>query len=44
MIIAGGMGQRAVGFFKEFGIEVITSATGKVKDAVKAYLEGNLTG
>jgi len=44
VIIAGGMGQRAVGFFKEFGIEVITSATGKVKDAVKAYLEGNLTG
>ncbi len=43
-IIAGGMGQRAVGFFNEFGIEPVTGATGKVKDVVEAYLEGTLKG
>ena len=42
VIIAGGMGQRAIGFFNEFGIETVTDATGKVKDVVEAYLQGNL--
>jgi predicted Fe-Mo cluster-binding NifX family protein len=44
VIIAGGMGPRAVGFFNEFGIEVVTGATGKVQDIVDAYLRGTLSG
>ena len=44
VIISGGMGQRAVGFFNQFGIEVITGAAGKVKDVIEAYLSGNLKG
>jgi predicted Fe-Mo cluster-binding NifX family protein len=41
-IIAGGMGPRAVGFFEQFGIDVATGASGRVRDAVGAYLRGEL--
>ncbi len=44
VIIAGGMGQRAVGFFDQFGIEAVTGASGKVETVVKAYLKGTLQG
>jgi len=44
VIIAGGMGQRAVSFFNEFGIEAVTGAAGKIKDVIAAYLSGNLKG
>ena len=44
MIIAGGMGQRAVQFFNEFGIEPVTGATGTVRETIEAYLNGTLTG
>ena len=44
VIIAGGMGQRAVGFFNEFGIEAVTGAAGKVDAVINAYLNGNLKG
>ncbi len=44
VIISGGMGQRAVGFFNEFGIEAVTGAAGKIKDVIEAYLSGNLKG
>ena len=44
VIIAGGMGPRAVGFFNEFGIEVVTGPTGKVKDSVEGYLRGTIQG
>jgi len=44
VIISGGMGQRAVGFFNEFGIEAVTGAAGKVEAVVEAYLLGNLKG
>lgn len=44
VIIAGGMGQRAVGFFNEFGIEAVTGASGKVEAVVEAYLKGALKG
>jgi len=42
VIIAGGMGPRAVGFFNQFGIKAVTGATGKVKEAVDGFLEGEL--
>ena len=44
VIIAGGMGQRAVGFFEQFGIEAVTGAAGKVEAVVEAYLKGALKG
>ena len=42
VMIAGGMGQRAVGFFNEFEIEAVTGASGKVEAVVEAYLKGTL--
>jgi len=42
VIIAGGMGPRAVGFFNQLGIKTVTGATGKVKEAVDGFLEGEL--
>ena len=44
VIIAGGMGSRAVDFFQQFGIEPVTGVSGKVKDAVEAYLDSKLSG
>jgi predicted Fe-Mo cluster-binding NifX family protein len=44
VIIAGGMGPRAIGFFSEFGIQAITGGSGMVKDAIKTYLKGELQG
>ncbi len=44
VIITGGMGQRAVGFFSQFGIEVVTGANGSVEETLKAYLGGNIEG
>jgi predicted Fe-Mo cluster-binding NifX family protein len=44
VIIAGGMGPRAIGFFSEFGIQAITGGSGVVKDVIKAYLNGELQG
>lgn len=44
VIIAGGMGSRAVNFFQQFGIEPITGASGKVKDVIEAYVDGQLGG
>ncbi len=44
VIIAGGMGYRAMQFFQDFGIEPITGVSGKVKDVVEAYLEKRIGG
>jgi len=44
VMISGGMGGRAIAFFREFGIEAATGASGKVKDGVASYLAGSLTG
>lgn len=40
VIIAGGMGPRAVGFFNQYGIKVVTGATGTVKEAGDSFLKG----
>jgi len=43
MIIAGGMGQRAQGLFREQGIEVVVGATAEVPETLaRQYLEGTL--
>ena len=44
VIIAGGMGYRAMQFFQDFGIEPVTGVSGKVKDVVEAYLEKRIGG
>lgn len=42
VIIAGGMGGAAVDIFNEHNIEVIVGADGPSKEAVEAYLKGDL--
>ena len=42
VIIAGGMGSRAMGFFDQFGIQVVTGALGPVKEAIDSFLKGEL--
>lgn len=42
VIIAGGMGQKAIDLFDEHQIETIVGAKGKVDDAITAYLAGEL--
>lgn len=42
VILTGGMGGRAVEFFRQYGIEPATGASGIARDALTRYLEGNL--
>jgi len=42
VVLAWGMGPRAVEFFEQLGIEVITGATGRVREVVEGYLRGSL--
>jgi predicted Fe-Mo cluster-binding NifX family protein len=44
VILAGGMGPRAVSMFSQFGIDVATGLTGRVRDVVSGYLRGELSG
>lgn len=44
VIIAGGIGPRAIEFFSQLGIEAVTGGSGRVADAVNSYLKGNLQG
>jgi Mrp family chromosome partitioning ATPase/predicted Fe-Mo cluster-binding NifX family protein len=44
VIVAGGMGPRAIDLFTGFGIEVATGAVGNVRRVVEAYLRGELQG
>jgi len=44
VILAGGMGPRAVDIFNSFGIEVATGAVGNVRNVVDAYLRGEVKG
>ncbi len=41
-IIAGGMGDRAKGFFQEFGIKTIVGVQGKIDEVIIKLLEGTL--
>ncbi len=44
VIIAGGMGPRAVDIFSRLGIEVATGAVGKAGLVLDAYLRGEVSG
>jgi predicted Fe-Mo cluster-binding NifX family protein len=44
VMLTGGMGQRAIGFFRQFGIEPVTGASGTVRQALQRYLGGALSG
>jgi predicted Fe-Mo cluster-binding NifX family protein len=44
VVIAGGMGARAIDLFQGFGIEVATGVGGQVEQVLKAYLEGKVGG
>jgi len=43
-IIAGGMGQRAIGLFGASGIKTVMGVSGKIDDVLKQLLEGTLKG
>lgn len=42
VIVAGGMGPRAQGFFEEFGIQTITGVAGSIDEAIEAIAWGRL--
>jgi predicted Fe-Mo cluster-binding NifX family protein len=44
VMLAGGMGRRAIGFFQQYGIQAVTGATGTVRHALEQYLGGALQG
>ena len=44
VMIAGGMGPRAIDLFSNLGIEVVTGAIGKVGNVLNAYLRGEISG
>jgi predicted Fe-Mo cluster-binding NifX family protein len=44
VMLAGGMGRRAVSFFQQYGIEAVTGASGTVRQAMQRYLGGELRG
>ena len=44
VMLAGGMGRRAISLFEQCGIEVATGASGTVRRALEEYLGGALQG
>jgi predicted Fe-Mo cluster-binding NifX family protein len=44
VMVTGGMGRRAIGFFEQYGIEAVTGAFGTVHYALECYLGGQLQG
>jgi predicted Fe-Mo cluster-binding NifX family protein len=44
VMIAGGMGPRAIDMFTDLGIEVVTGAIGNVGNVLQAYLRGEISG
>jgi predicted Fe-Mo cluster-binding NifX family protein len=44
VILAGGMGRRAIAIFSDMGIQTCTGARGTVRETISAYLEGTLEG
>ncbi len=44
VMIAGGMGPRAIGIFESLGIGVVTGVGGKVGNVLQAYLKGEISG
>jgi len=44
VMIAGGMGPRAIDMFTNLGIGVVTGAIGNVGNVLQAYLRGEISG
>jgi predicted Fe-Mo cluster-binding NifX family protein len=44
VMLSGGMGGRAVAFFRQYGIEPATGAAGTVRESLSRYLGGDLQG
>jgi predicted Fe-Mo cluster-binding NifX family protein len=44
VMLAGGMGRRAIALFQQYGIQAATGAAGSVRHAVEQYLGGALQG
>jgi len=44
VMLTGGMGRRAIGFFQQYGIQAVTGASGTVRQALQRYLDGTLRG
>jgi predicted Fe-Mo cluster-binding NifX family protein len=42
VIIAGGMGPKAIGFFQQLGIQAITGASGMVRSVINSYMSGQI--
>ena len=44
VMVAGGMGPRAIDMFQGLGIEAATGVSGQVENVLQAYLEGKVKG
>jgi len=44
VMLAGGMGRRAIALFEQYGIQAATGASGTVRHALERYLGGELQG
>ena len=44
VMLAGGMGRRAIAHFVQYGIEAVSGASGTVGQALAGYLDGELRG
>ena len=42
VMLAGGMGRRAIALFQQYGIQAVTGAAGSVRHALEQYLGGEL--
>ena len=43
VMLTGGMGLRAMGFFQQYGIQPVTGASGTVQQTLHRYLNGELS-
>jgi predicted Fe-Mo cluster-binding NifX family protein len=43
-IVAGGMGRKAEGFFKDYGIEIVVGITGTIEETLEKLKSGALKG
>jgi len=44
VIISGGMGPKAIGFFQQLGVQAFTGASGIVRDVINNYMSGQIDG
>ncbi len=43
VMLSGGMGHKAIGFFQQYGIKPVTGAHGNVRNTLEDYLGGRMT-